>query len=90
MAKLENKIKEAFNSNPNLFCDKAEIQSHVGTTTEELALYGLERKDLKRMEKIGLALRGYKRVRVGQQEYTELRWILINKGLLKNGQAIEK
>lgn len=90
MAKIKDKLQEAFHNNPLLFATKETIDVHKGTTVEELAAYGLEKRDLKRLETMGLAVRGYRRVRVGAQEYTELRWILINRGMLENGKVLEK
>jgi hypothetical protein len=73
MSKLKNKVEMACEKDPGIITTRAEILNHPGRTEDEMEALGLFRSDLKRLERSGLALRGYQLTGRGQ----EIRWILL-------------
>ncbi len=73
MSKLNEKVKAACEKDPRIVTDLENIKDHPGRTEAQLNNLGLTSSDLKRLERAGLAFRGYQPTRKGQ----ELRWVLL-------------
>lgn len=58
MKVIEN-LKAAVVLNPQIVVPKSEVKTAKGLTEPMLAAFGLTRKDLKRLERKGLAIRAY-------------------------------
>jgi hypothetical protein len=72
MSKLQAKVEAALKIDPGIVSGVETVQFHPGRTEEQLAVLGLERKDLKRLEKHGLAVRGYEQTKEGLR----VKWLL--------------
>lgn len=67
-------VKKALHEDNSIAVSKAELEQATGKTEEQMAAIGLSRNDLKKLERKGLALRGYAPTKRGHQ----LRWILVS------------
>lgn len=67
------RLKVALKLNPGLATSFQTIQDAPGHTEEEFMDYGVTPSDLKRLERTGLALRGYTQERTGYR----VKWLVI-------------
>lgn len=80
--RLIDVVKKALEQDNTLAASKGELEKAVGHTEEYLAYLGLSRNDLKKLERQGLALRGYaqevKKTALGRTvKGDSVRWILV-------------
>lgn len=59
MAKLKERIEKALQANPNIVVSPKDIENTLGFELEYLESLGITKSDLKRLERHGLAVRGY-------------------------------
>ena len=70
-----DKYRKALEINPAIAVTKENVRTHIGCSKEELSNLGLEKKDLLRLSRLGLAVKGY-----AQHEKTKsyhVRWIIL-------------
>lgn len=75
MTKLIDRIKHALSVAPGILKDRSadQGQSFEGFTYQQMQSYGLTKRDLKKLERHGLALSGYDKDATGFRR----RWILL-------------
>lgn len=73
---LFNRLKEALHQDNSITCTKEELNMAKGFSTEYLESLGLRKADLKKLERKGLAVRGYTQSPKGNRT----RWIIVEKG----------
>lgn len=56
---LLEKVKNALQADPNISVTIGELLTNPGFEESYLSLLGLDRSDLKKLERMGLAIRGY-------------------------------
>lgn len=71
MNDLQERLNLALGQDPSIVTTPEEAHTHLGNTTEYLVSIGLEKRDLKKLERHGLAIRA--RTYNGQQEYTDIK-----------------
>lgn len=72
--RLVGVVKQALERDRTIAASKAELETSTGKSESEMAAVGLSRNDLKKLERKGLAMRGYAPSKSGHQ----LRWILVS------------
>lgn len=73
--RLDEKVRLALGQDSTIAVTRAELETAEGKTEAYLDSLGLSRTDLKRLERKGFALRGYKPSPKGH----ELRWLIIER-----------
>ena len=72
---LEEKLSSALLLDPDIIIDRSEYQEYTGSTERYLVSLGLTRSDLKKLERVGRAVRGYLPTAQGHN----VRWLIFNK-----------
>lgn len=79
MSTFKDRVKEALHEDSSIAVTKGELSQTQGFSTEYLGILGLKQSDLKKLERKGLAVRGYLKVSKGSifkgSEYQK-RWVL--------------
>jgi hypothetical protein len=58
---LLRRYEEAIRNNPKIASFKSELKTHQGTSLEDIEKLGLNKKDLLRLSRLGLAVKAYTR-----------------------------
>jgi len=74
MTSAEEKLEYAVRLDPEIRVTRDQIDQCTGATETYLAELGLDRRALKKLERAGIAIRGYLPTKAGHS----LRWILID------------
>ena len=74
--RLVKTVLNALGMDPSIVCKVDKIAEAPGYDEGHFKMLGLTRSDLKRLERAGLALRGYRRDGDG----FKVRWIIVGKG----------
>lgn len=84
MKKLYNRVKHAVQQDSSIVVERSKVSEYTGATTKYLQTLGLTKSDLLRLERAGLAIRGYlpKNIRqeldgTSKHDGYERRWLLI-------------
>lgn len=67
------RLKDAMQSAPRSFCTRETLDTHEGASTEAWEVMGLTKQDLKRLERVGIAIRARKPTKEGHV----LRWLVM-------------
>lgn len=75
--RILGKVMKALQQDNSIAVTPEEMKTHQGFTTEYMEHLGFTKSDLKHMVSHGIAKQGYVRIKQGNAETTQTRWLLI-------------
>lgn len=78
-AGLKLRVQQAVENDPSILVDRKDIQNTKGHSLSYLAMLGLTKMDMKKLERNGLAIRGYlpRTNQYGKRDGFEARYVLV-------------